>query len=750
MEVGTQDSSQLPITAEEEALKRNTDCIYFLASPLTCKKGSECEYRHSDYARVNPRDCWYWLNGNCLNPKCSFRHPPLDGLVGTPVAASAGSYLPPSQTGALTQIPAAHTPTYNLGKPAIPCLYFQKGLCLKGDRCSFTHGPQPSSNLIPQTTAQKFTTSVTGTQTLKKAFGGLEKCTQQQNIPQVNIKPVEVPPAAKPAAKAETAPPKNGLAVYKNMQAPTMLDDELPRYKSTNFPPMISGNSISRSHRSRQAQLLDDRSYQNGKVADEFLGETSPGFDVLVDDELRDSDYYHNEDEFGKTRSHEGTHLSSVKEFDYDSSADYSLRAKDDRDSFNNPRGYESHGREQDQRRASSERILQGSSVQEVRGFPRAESPNQINESDLRHRLLKQRRVNCSRSAVSPDRHGDLYQRDRHDHHVEEQRYRGRFQRDSRQLPHENSRSSRLQGRLTLPGRSSPDKHNDLHPETELEKGRNWGSLSPGRPSISSHQGRLQDRIKRSAPEDFNIEGRNFRGRRIRGDEMDNNISNFAGPRSLAELKGATDFESSKEQHVKSHQLFHLGQPKSTNIEKLVGQEYESSLLFEGPKPLSVILKRKRDAETAVSGSDTVSGNGEKSNQRERVENLIDSSRTPSVKETQSVLPLKSVKEANHHAFSIKDMLRTVEEDGLISLEGDEVVYEGQSSHTQRGSESIDDAMEDQDLETFDQRDDESDYEQVDGVDLKIEEEENADLEEEYMDDEDGDDFAKKIGVMFS
>jgi hypothetical protein len=27
-----------PLTPEEEALRRNTDCVYFLASPLTCKK----------------------------------------------------------------------------------------------------------------------------------------------------------------------------------------------------------------------------------------------------------------------------------------------------------------------------------------------------------------------------------------------------------------------------------------------------------------------------------------------------------------------------------------------------------------------------------------------------------------------------------------------------------------------------------------------------------------------------------------
>lgn len=27
-----------PPSADEEALKMNTDCVYFLASPLTCKK----------------------------------------------------------------------------------------------------------------------------------------------------------------------------------------------------------------------------------------------------------------------------------------------------------------------------------------------------------------------------------------------------------------------------------------------------------------------------------------------------------------------------------------------------------------------------------------------------------------------------------------------------------------------------------------------------------------------------------------
>ena len=38
-------------------------------------QGADCEYRHSEIARLNPRDCWYWLSGDCVNPTCAFRHP---------------------------------------------------------------------------------------------------------------------------------------------------------------------------------------------------------------------------------------------------------------------------------------------------------------------------------------------------------------------------------------------------------------------------------------------------------------------------------------------------------------------------------------------------------------------------------------------------------------------------------------------------------------------------------------------------
>ncbi|MCO5611916.1 hypothetical protein L7F22_066175 [Adiantum nelumboides] len=137
----------------DEAQKRNTDCVYFLASPLTCKKGADCEYRHSEAARVNPRDCWYWLSGNCLNASCSFRHPPLDGRPGVSVSnpsqVAGGTSSTATSTVATTAAAAPSTPSTsttvsassNTSKSTVPCYFFSQGYCAKGVKCSFSHGP---------------------------------------------------------------------------------------------------------------------------------------------------------------------------------------------------------------------------------------------------------------------------------------------------------------------------------------------------------------------------------------------------------------------------------------------------------------------------------------------------------------------------------------------------------------------------------------------------------------------------------
>ncbi|GBG73574.1 hypothetical protein CBR_g16918 [Chara braunii] len=98
---------------DEAAIKKQTDCLYYIASPLACTKGDKCEFRHSDYARLNPTECRYWLTTGCTRINCPFRHPPLDGR-------SVPSLPNRAQT---------------------PCIFFAQGACMKGDKCPFLHLP---------------------------------------------------------------------------------------------------------------------------------------------------------------------------------------------------------------------------------------------------------------------------------------------------------------------------------------------------------------------------------------------------------------------------------------------------------------------------------------------------------------------------------------------------------------------------------------------------------------------------------
>ncbi|KAL7001443.1 hypothetical protein U1Q18_002594 [Sarracenia purpurea var. burkii] len=704
-----------PSSAEEEALKRNTDCVYFLASPLTCKKGAECEYRHSDIARVNPRDCWFWLNGSCLNPKCAFRHPPLDGLLGTQVSTPVGSSLPPSQTTAVTSAPR------NSGKQAVPCIFFQKGFCLKGDICPFLHAPITVNNKVPQ---RPPATTVSEPPILKKAFSSLEKCTQEQKKAlQANIaESTNVLSRAIPQTKVETGPSKNGLSVDRYLPPPppsSGLDDQLPRTRPTNGPSPTMENLMSRSNRMQQIHVPDDRDILNSsRDADEFSREPSPGFDVLVDDELRDSDYYHNEEHYGRIRNHEKRNLNPVNDYDIGHSADYDSMVDVDRDKYRDPRGYDSYERlpgqyAREQRRSSSERMGVGSAHIERRRYPRGNSPDQIVEADLRHHLSNQRRVNNGlRSVISHDRPRD--------NHVEDRSYRGPSRRDSHRLsPNDSSVTNRLRGRIKLPGRSSsPVNGSDLNPEREMDRGRNWGGrLSPGRSQASSiHQGRLRDRIKVKVQEDIN-DGRSSRGGLRSREIINDNDTDFSGPKSLAELKGGKN----------DQQSLYLGKRKFPKLENR--RQSENDLSFEGPKPLSEILKRKRVAETTVPGSDLIPGNTEDINQKE-----------------QPNLPVHINKEET----------KSEGRDGLVLTPREETVGESRLHPNARELDTeegmiVGDPMEDHEPENFDHRERESDYEQIEGEDHNLDESENPEAEEEYLDDDDdGDDFAKKIGVMFS
>ncbi|XP_008776702.2 zinc finger CCCH domain-containing protein 32-like [Phoenix dactylifera] len=713
MESGGEPEQSLPLTAEEEALKRNTDCVYFLASPLTCKKGTECEYRHSEGARVNPRDCWYWLNGNCLNPRCTFRHPPLDGLFGIPGTTSGLAPIP-SQTVALTHVPATNGPaSYNLNKSNVPCYYFQKGHCLRGDKCPFMHGPQQTGNPVPQQVVKVSTPPPDPVSTIKKDSWGLKECTSQQSMDEAKFdKLVEMPLApVKPAAKSENVP-DNGFA-NKQTTLPYASEDELPSFQQSNVP--VNGGIALGQPRCHQSQSIDEH-LQNGREADESLRESSPGFDVLVDNNVEESDYFHDEGGFRRAPVQGGRNLNHVSDFDYHHS-DYEPLPSLERDQYNGVFEYDSYGRldnryHQEQQRISCERILDRASMPEKRMLQREKSYHDIDGSDLRHRLLKRRRPDSSRSALSPDRCGKLDQRDNHARHAH---------RGDRRIHMESSISSRLQGRITLPARSLPDRPTDLRSERDRDKRRHRGRSSPAR-SIN-YQGRYHDKIKRRPHDDFS-DVRNVGDQPIIREDAD--PLNFAGPKSLAELKGAKLSENFQDL-------------KNIKLGRTFGNQESEGSSFEGPKPLGIILKRKREP---ASGNGAISSNGDNNNQRD-IEGGIGSSVTAATEKEGDYA-------ADCPAESKVTGVDEEEEEGIIPVE-EELPNDGQTS-TKGNIHEVEvgmtvGAMDDQELENYGQRDGESDYEAVEGGEFKQEDAENAYQEDE---EDDEDDFAKKVGAMFS
>ncbi|XP_071735793.1 zinc finger CCCH domain-containing protein 19-like [Rutidosis leptorrhynchoides] len=460
---------------EDEVLKRNTDCVYFLASPLTCKKGSECEYRHSDVARVNPRDCYYWLNGNCLNPKCAFRHPPLDGLLGSDVSTPVGPTAP-----------AHHATSYAMPKQGVACIFFQKGFCLKGHLCPFLHGPPISvtNKLVQNGPANSVS------EPPKMANSG-------------PVKPIYEPKFTQPTTQKPT-PIVNGGNGQKI--APPSSIEESSRNKVTRVvPPAVVNEFKPNRNVNHGYDVSENDRLLNVKDADEYSREPSPGFDVLVENEAEDGEYFREKDEFGR------------------------LKGPDvDRGTYSQHRDYDRYDERDGQ-------YVFGEDDQDRRPYSRRDGSDRFNGSDLRNRLSKQQRgvVDHGLRSVVSRENGIDRAHHRYDHHQ-----------------NQGTISSRLKGRIKMPGRStSPTNGKTPGAEMEFDIDRKVRyRYSPGRP-MSLNQSRIGDRVK--------------------------NDTNFTGPKRLSELKS-----------VRPDDEQFSGKRKYSKMEE--------DLSFEGPKPLSEILKRKR------------------------------------------------------------------------------------------------------------------------------------------------------------
>ncbi|EOA23581.1 hypothetical protein CARUB_v10016777mg [Capsella rubella] len=537
-----QKQSETVSSAEEEALKWNTDCVYFLASPLTCKKGAECEYRHSEYARMNPRDCYYWLNGNCMNPKCGFRHPPLEGLLGNQGGAPAGPVQPAHAT-------AQHP---GVAKQPVPCVFFQKGMCMKGDMCSFLHTPNPAAYKKQHPVEAKPSTD---SQISKKPT---ENNTVERKFPDANLsKVVKAHTDISAAPKVASAGLRDSRSVDGHISKHVGYEPVVQR-KVAGVPSFTEGGRS--THLLQKYGSDDNTSFHNGKDADDVLRESSPGFDVLVDNEDEDSEYYNVEDRYQR-RSQEGGNP------EYD--PDFSAIADGDKDTFRDQR-FDPYDQREDRyawghRRVSSE---SGDRL-DRRVYAEDERSENIVESDLRYRLAKQRKGNGMRSVGS------------HDYAASDSSMDRGYRDSRRDTQRENSiSSSRLQGRIKLRERSNGDEG---HFDRRSERGRDRSELSS--------QGRLRDRIKGRLEENHSgNQERGFRAPWARRREMEEERK--SAPKSIAETK------SSKEESKTEPSL---GKRKS--LEEDHHSHKRSGDSFAAPLPFSEILKRKRAAASVGSSN---------------------------------------------------------------------------------------------------------------------------------------------------
>ncbi|KAF3794933.1 Zinc finger CCCH domain-containing protein 19 [Nymphaea thermarum] len=720
-------------TSEEEANKRNTDCVYFLASPLTCIKGVDCEFRHSEVARVNPRDCWFWRNGNCLNPKCAFRHPPLDGFRGNSAAPSSSvsrPALPPAAP--LTHLPSYmpgpyQSPAYSSNRQKIPCYYFQKGTCLKGDKCPFMHGSQPAGDSTSSQAAE--TLPASDSYSIKKTVKGTgDSILQQENPSGGTIQRVEIPATVKANTEAghtSTSPPEKNLLINGGDKSRICIQSTM----------LVGGGNTFSTRHTHQSQVHDAQA-ENGKDVDECLGESSPGFDVLVDDDVEDAEYFDTDIE--GALSHSRRHLKSMREFDYTASCmdplgEFEESELDPPDAYR--RNQDLRGREQShacrewglERPSSEERILRFGE----------ESHDVTNGQDLRYHLSKRRRANGSAIGAGSDHLADLWRRDDN----LERYHRHSYEELAQYSNVESSTSSRLKGRIKFPGNSSQDPSSERYLDMETKRRQKRISSSPSRSMM--HRETHNNKARGRPNDSVNSEGKGFKGQTLRKIEERKESLNFAGPQSFAVLRTGeiSDYRlrssaSSNRQILKS-QVMHDGDEKSVRPRKFSSQDSGAQLSFEGPKPLSVILKRKREM---VSEDSCGSRNADEKSQIERPDEASEP--------MNMVQPSEILKESSSDVHSPNNIQNSKgkldSRDEVYSVQNDELPLQMDCSAPVEDGSVLE--IQDQHAETLDVIGEFDDA----GSEGRNWKEENPNIEDEYLEDEDGDDFARMLGVMFS
>eukprot|EP00268_Persea_americana_P030216 TRINITY_DN29255_c0_g1_i1.p1 TRINITY_DN29255_c0_g1~~TRINITY_DN29255_c0_g1_i1.p1 ORF type:complete len:613 (-),score=134.17 TRINITY_DN29255_c0_g1_i1:372-2210(-) len=560
---------------EDESQKRSTDCVYFLASPLTCKKGSGCEFRHSENARFNPRDCWYWLNGNCLNPACSFRHPPLDGR---PEASSVSVHLSPHS--AVASVKTNH-----------PCYFFFNAYCIKGDKCPFLHGPDNLSS---------------GWKSSKTAAAGTDIHPLENKVStESDTRPVSV--EAPPNPSDGTSVEVNLLSQPKDVQveAPNNISKHspspllsLPNCKEAAVelldtpPPMVSCSDYTRRPLVSEDQSSDEEQTNNYAEPEERW-ESSPGFDVLVD---RGSEHFgYEEAEYPGVRDEETRGLQNhLFQHNYEDLVGYDPMGYPDAEIVYEHGIYDLHDHVDNDYPSDYARRVPDHVREKMTTIPKrkllAREPkiNGQKDVDLRDRLK------CKRDG----HHGFYGSRKR-------QRHSSCVVDDNREHLMKRGMGHALHGTL-----ASEVGESMIRSRRGSDSGLRGGSWSGRlRRLRSRHTRRKMQESSRKQARSPSLSSEIAGGLRIKDTKSMRDSAAFTGPKTLAQIKEEKRRASA-------------GDDSSRNVRSPAHQNSGGTVseTFEGPKPLSELIRSKRISGSVIENQSQSTG---RSSEHRRVQRSL-------------------------------------------------------------------------------------------------------------------------------
>lgn len=525
---------------EEEFQKRFTDCVYFLASPLTCKKGMECEFRHSEMARLNPRDCWYWVAGSCLNPTCAFRHPPLESH------AETSSELAPQPNK--SDVP--------VNKTNMPCYFYFSGYCNKGERCTYLHGPDDGATAW---TSSKVASEVPHEPTaeMKKTFAGSET-----DLSAVEKHPNSSEMGPKEAAHEYINSAHEQSASHETSGSPSVEAAAVGLVSLVHAEGLTQGGSYLSPNQSSDEEV-------DSVEREEWL-ESSPGFDVLVDDRLVGLSH---EDEHNYLMHHDMEDRELDERFagyDFENHLEYDPAYPDIgivSDVEQNASYYNFENHEMNERVGEFLIPAHGRErVSRKRELPRELAFRGRDNVDLRD-LLKKRRASEN---DSPDHLSRRFDLSRSNVHEQGSRDRHRPQ-GSQWMP--QRRASKVESNVSF----SPAFLN----RTRLEGANRLKRLRQSQGS-SYRQQHFKDRRRGQSRPFANEPPRRRMDSRKRLTDIP---ETFSAPKTLAQIR-----EEKRRGREDANSLEGTG-PSG-------GSEKED---FSGPKPLSEILKDKRRLSSVVS-----------------------------------------------------------------------------------------------------------------------------------------------------